>query len=287
MRIVIDLISQQLSLIDAAGFVLKQFHVSTALNGAGERRGSFQTPRGAHVIRAVIGADAPVGAVFRARRPTGEVYSADLAAAHPERDWILTRIIWLSGEVPGFNRLGGVDTMARYIYIHGTPDSEPMGLPASHGCIRMRNADLVALFEMVKPGVEVDIVPPDDADWPVYPVRAEIGSEDWKAWALPGPVSPVANSGCFTVGRTFALWQPQGCCEGMGGLAGGTAWLRVSDQGVWKIDRLLAVLVDEARALGWCHLDVIALTRPTTHWVPVSEPLASEIGPVRRYRYTL
>ena len=77
--------------------------------------------------------------------PTGEIYSAALAETHPGRDWILTRILWLSGTEPGRNRLGAVDTMRRYVYIHGCPDSEPMGVPLSHGCIRMRNRDVMVV----------------------------------------------------------------------------------------------------------------------------------------------
>ncbi len=123
--------------------------VSTALKGAGECSGSEQTPRGHHVIRAKIGAGAACGAVFRGRRPTGEVWTPDLHEQHPGRDWILSRILWLSGAEPGRNRLGRFDSMRRYIYIHGTPDIEPMGEPRSHGCIRMRNTDIIDLFDRV------------------------------------------------------------------------------------------------------------------------------------------
>lgn len=129
--------------------------VSTALNGVGEQNGSGQTPRGWHQIRACIGDGMPVNTVFRGRRPTGEIYSPALAVQHPQRDWILTRILWLSGSEPGKNRLGQVDSMRRYIYIHGTPDSEPMGEPRSHGCIRMRNDDVITLFSLVTPGLPV------------------------------------------------------------------------------------------------------------------------------------
>lgn len=131
--------------------------MSTARNGAGEASGSFCTPRGRHIIRARIGAGAPIGAAFRGRRPTGEVWTPELAAANPGRDWILTRILWLSGTEPGFNRLGEVDSMRRYIYIHGTPDTEPMGVPLSIGCVRMRNRDVAELFELVPAGTKVDI----------------------------------------------------------------------------------------------------------------------------------
>jgi hypothetical protein len=135
----------------------KTYLVSTSKHGAGEVRGSFKTPLGRHVVRAKIGAGAPLNAVFRGRRPTGEIYSPELALAHPERDWILTRILWLSGTEIGRNRFGLVDTMRRYIYIHGTPDTEPLGVPGSIGCIRMANRDIVELFDLVEAGTTVDI----------------------------------------------------------------------------------------------------------------------------------
>lgn len=158
MRVEISIAEQVLRLFDDAGELLAAYPVSTAARGVGEQRGSYCTPRGRHLVRARIGAGQPLNAVFKGRRPTGEVYSAELAAQHPERDWILSRILWLSGCEVGFNRLGECDTMRRYIYIHGAPDEGPFGQPASHGCIRMRNADIVALFEQVPVGTPVDIV---------------------------------------------------------------------------------------------------------------------------------
>jgi len=133
------------------------FVVSTARKGPGERFGSEQTPRGWHVIRARIGAGMPPGTVFVGRRPTGEIYTPELAAAQPERDWILTRILWLSGLEPGRNRLGDVDTMRRFIYIHGCPDEDPLGIPGSHGCIKMRNHDVIRVFDAVPVGTRVRI----------------------------------------------------------------------------------------------------------------------------------
>jgi len=135
--------------------VVEEWPISTALAGPGNQQGSEQTPLGLHRIRAKIGAGQPINAVFVGRRPTGEVYGAALAKQFPARDWILTRILWLSGLELGRNRLANVDTMQRYIYIHGCPDSLPMGMPLSHGCIRMQNQDLLALFELVKPGTKV------------------------------------------------------------------------------------------------------------------------------------
>ncbi|MCP5143861.1 MAG: L,D-transpeptidase [Gammaproteobacteria bacterium] len=137
----------------------RRYTVSTAANGAGETMGSECTPRGLHRIADCIGADAPVNAVFVARQLTGEIYTPSLKAADPTRDFILTRILRLAGCEPGRNCGGQVDSFARYIYIHGTPDDEPMGVPRSHGCIRMRNADIVDLFAQVGEGVPVHIHP--------------------------------------------------------------------------------------------------------------------------------
>lgn len=150
--------SQILHLLGDDGTLIRRYLVSTSARGVGERNGSLQTPRGRHVIRAKIGAGLPVNSVLVRRRPTGEIYTPELGAQHPGRDWILTRILWLSGCEPGFNRLGEVDTMRRYIYIHGCPDSAPMGTPRSIGCVRMHNDDLLDLFEHVPVGTPVDIL---------------------------------------------------------------------------------------------------------------------------------
>lgn len=131
------------------------YAVSTAANGPGEQQGSGCTPRGSHRIRARIGAGLPAGAVLVGRRFSGEIWTPELAANFPERDWILSRILWLCGNEPGRNRLARVDSMRRFIYIHGTPDDQPMGVPLSHGCVRMRNADVMELFDLVKVGCPV------------------------------------------------------------------------------------------------------------------------------------
>ena len=158
MKIIVHIPTQMLELFDDTGKLLRRYAVSTAKNGVGEISGSFCTPRGKHIIRARIGAGQPENAVFVSRRPTGEIYSPQLGAQFPDRDWILTRILWLSGCELGFNRLGKCDTMRRYIYIHGTPDSVQMGIPGSHGCIRMRNADMIELFDSVSAGTKVEII---------------------------------------------------------------------------------------------------------------------------------
>lgn len=153
----ISIPEQTLTLRDDAGRVVREYPVSTSRIGPGERSGSFCTPRGRHIVRAKIGAGAPVNTVFVGRRPTGELYTAELGERFPDRDWILTRILWLSGCEPGFNRLGAVDTMRRFIYIHGSPDTFEMGKPGSIGCVRMRNADIVDLFDRVEAGTPVEI----------------------------------------------------------------------------------------------------------------------------------
>ncbi|MGB5082111.1 MAG: L,D-transpeptidase [Burkholderiales bacterium] len=156
-RIEISLPGQSLVLVSDEGKELKRYSVSTSRNGAGEVRGSLCTPRGEHIVRAKIGAGRPVNTVFVRRRPTGEVWTPELGERFPGRDWILTRILWLSGCEVGKNRLGEVDTMRRHIYIHGSPDTAEMGKPGSIGCIRMRNRDVVELFEWVPAGAAVQI----------------------------------------------------------------------------------------------------------------------------------
>jgi len=153
-RIQVDIGQQRLCLVDGAK-TLANFSISSAVKGVGQQRDSGCTPLGLHRIRAKIGAGCAVNTVFVGRRPTGEIYSPELGIRYPERDWILSRILWLSGCEPGINRLGDCDSMQRYIYIHGTPDTEPMGQPLSHGCIRMRNDELIWLFDRVKLGTQV------------------------------------------------------------------------------------------------------------------------------------
>ena len=152
----INLRTQHLDLLED-DIVLLTYPISTATNGGGERVGSEKTPRGLHEVRELIGHGRPSGAIFVARQWTGEVCTPELQAGNPERDWMLSRLIWLAGLEVGKNCGGDVDTFARYIYIHGTPDSEPVGEPHSHGCIRMRNADVIALFDVVDTGTLVRI----------------------------------------------------------------------------------------------------------------------------------
>jgi lipoprotein-anchoring transpeptidase ErfK/SrfK len=150
----VDIIRQQLIAWQDRS-PLADWPVSTALAGAGQREGSGQTPLGWHYVRAAIGNGQPVGTVYRGRRPTGEHFTPELAAAHPERDWILTRILWLCGLERGVNRGGTVDSQRRYIYLHGTPPGEPMGVPRSHGCIRLRDEALLEVVSLAPPGTPV------------------------------------------------------------------------------------------------------------------------------------
>ena len=155
-RIEISIPEQSLALLEN-GQEVARYAVSTSRNGAGEKQGSFCTPRGEHIVRAKIGAGQPVNTVFVRRRSTGEIWTPELAGRFPGRDWILTRILWLSGCEPGKNRMGDVDTMRRYIYIHGSPDPFEMGKPGSIGCVRMHNRDILELFELVPAGTQVSI----------------------------------------------------------------------------------------------------------------------------------
>jgi len=158
MRIEISIKHQTLTLFDNFGGVKAKYSISTAANGAGCKKNSGCTPLGQHIIRAKIGAGAAPNTIFVGRRPTGEICSPELMVEFPERDWILTRILWLSGMEIGKNRLGNVDTMQRYVYIHGTPDSTEMGKIGSHGCVRMRNSEIIELFDLVEVGTSVVIV---------------------------------------------------------------------------------------------------------------------------------
>lgn len=174
MDIFISLPAQTLELYEA-GLLLQRYSVSTAENGAGEQNGSYCTPRGKHIIRAKIGAGCPENTVFVGRRLTGEIWSQDLSKQFPGRDWILTRILWLSGLESGFNRRGSVDTMRRYIYLHGSPDIVPMGIAGSIGCIRMRNRDIIELFDRVRPYTQVNLgdYRIECGDWPSANAQAK------------------------------------------------------------------------------------------------------------------
>lgn len=156
MRVVISIAKQELTFFQADNKI-KTYQISTAKNGIGCQKNSAKTPIGKHIVRAMIGENEPINSVFIGRRKTNEIYTEKLGKTNPNRDWILSRIVWLSGLEKGKNRLGNVDSMQRYIYIHGTPDSKPMGIANSHGCIRMRNLDIIELFALITVGTIVDI----------------------------------------------------------------------------------------------------------------------------------
>lgn len=156
MQILISIQEQELTLRDGNNMLL-HCPISTSAQGTGNTMGSYRTPLGLHRVRAKIGTNLPAGAVLVGRRWTGEIYNPDLAKQHPRRDWILSRILWLCGCQAGYNRFGRVDTMRRYIYIHGAPDDTPFGTPTSHGCIRLANQHMIALYDLVPVGARVTI----------------------------------------------------------------------------------------------------------------------------------
>ena len=155
-HLLVDVAAQRLMIMQQ-GRILEDFPVSTAVNGVGQSAGSGCTPCGLHRIRIKIGASCPKNTVFMGRRPTGEIYTPELAIRYPDRDWILTRILWLTGREFGKNRGQGVDSLHRFIYIHGCPDEQPLGVPRSHGCIRMANDDIIKVFDLAEKGALVDI----------------------------------------------------------------------------------------------------------------------------------
>lgn len=156
LRIEVSVARQELALRGADGR-RRAWPVSTSRHGCGQRLDSHQTPLGRHCVRAKIGDGLPAGSVLVGRRPTGEVKAAADLAPGEERDWITSRILWLSGLEPGFNRLGAVDSMQRYIYIHGTPHEAQLGRPGSIGCVRMGDEAVIELYRLVPAGTLVEI----------------------------------------------------------------------------------------------------------------------------------
>jgi predicted GNAT family N-acyltransferase/lipoprotein-anchoring transpeptidase ErfK/SrfK len=257
MRIYLD--RQRLELADADRIVAT-YPVSTARNGPGERHGSYCTPRGLHVVRAKVGAGCPANTVFVRRRPTGEIWTPELASRYPGRDWMLTRILWLSGRERGFNRGGGVDSLRRKIYIHGTGEESTLGSAASRGCIRMSNADVVALFDRVAPGTEVDIVESSAAP---FRVRIAEWSRDGAAiqhirhevfvreQGLPQALAADASDpACLHV----AARDEEGAVIGCGRVLADGSIGRIAVERGWRGrgvgDAMVARLIDVAAAAG-------------------------------------
>jgi predicted GNAT family N-acyltransferase len=268
MRIQIRLDRQELDLYGADGALIRRYSVSTARNGSGEMSGSGCTPRGRHIIRAIIGRGAALGTAFKGRRPTGEIWSPALAAANPEKDWILSRILWLSGLEPGKNRLGALDSMRRYIYIHGTGDDQPMGVPLSIGCIRMRDREMVELAELVLAGTPVNILehaPPEleILDWPAarplaLPLRLAIFV------AEQGVPLEMEEDGADPVSRHAALRNAAGEVIATGRLLSdghiGRLAVRRDRRGQGLGARVLTALLAEAARLGMDRLILHAQT---------------------------
>ncbi len=282
MRIRIGIPAQSLELRDDAGMLLRRYSVSTAKNGAGEQQGSFRTPRGKHVIRAKIGAGRRENTVFVRRRPTGEVWSPTFGAANPDRDWILTRILWLSGREPGFNRRGEVDTMRRYIYLHGSPDTVAMGAPGSIGCVRMRNRDIVELFDLVPPYTPVDIVEfsVDTGQWNAQAeaarsVRTAVFLDEQK---VPPDMEWDEHD---AVSLHVVARDPSGLAIGTGRLLADGHIGRMAVLPAWRGKgagrALLETLMDEARARGLAHLALHAQTAAAAFYTRFGFEPAGEV----------
>jgi len=266
MRIWISIKSQSLELYGDNEILLRRHEVSTSNHGAGEQKDSYRTPRGRHLVRAKIGAGAPENTVFVRRRPTGEIWSPALAKRFPGRDWILTRILWLSGREPGFNRLGDVDTMRRFIYLHGSPDGVPMGTPGSIGCVRMRNRDIIELFDLVSPYTPVDIVEygVEDGDWPTLgplagPVRENVFVKE------QGVPADMEYDGADALSRHVLARGPGGEAIGTGRLLPDGHIGRVAIAPEWRGKGVGTALMSRLIELaGDRGLDQLALNAQTT-----------------------
>ena len=157
MEIEISITNQELILRDDSG-VIKTYKISTSKFGEGSTENSFKTPLGKHEIKKMIGKDVIIGGRFIGRVYTGEVFPIySDQEIYVKEDVVQSRILWLSGLEDNINKGIGVDSFARYIYIHGTPEEWLLGSKASKGCIRMSNKDVIELFEKVHEGMIVNI----------------------------------------------------------------------------------------------------------------------------------
>jgi len=268
MRIAVYLDRQRLELIDDQGIPVASYVVSTARNGAGERYGSYCTPRGLHIVRAKVGAGCAPNTVFVRRRPTGEIWTPQLAREHPARDWMLTRILWLSGRESGFNRGGKVDSLRRKIYIHGAGDDGSLGVPSSHGCVRLSNADVIALYDRVNMGTAVDIVEDGAQPFTVRIVRWE--AERARLESLRIEVFVVEQQVPFElefddddpVCRHALALDTDGRAIGCARLLGDASIGRVAVLSAWRGrgvgGAMLARLMDVARYAGFEHVGLNA-----------------------------
>ncbi len=160
--LVVDPDSQRLFLV-RNNRIEATYPVSTSLNGLGNQDGSYQTPTGAHRICEKYGENSPIGTIFRARKDTDRIAHIYTDNTDSPEDYVTTRILRLEGMEPGVNKGKGIDSYHRFIYIHGTPEEGLIGTPASHGCIRMKNADVIALFDAIPIGTLVEIIAPAGA----------------------------------------------------------------------------------------------------------------------------
>ncbi|HTH94949.1 MAG TPA: GNAT family N-acetyltransferase [Rhodocyclaceae bacterium] len=290
----ISLPAQTLELISNDGTLVRRYPVSTAKNGAGEMRGSYCTPTGHHIVRAKIGDGMPIRTVFVGRRPTGEIWTPELHASEPGRDWMLTRILWLSGTERGINRLGRVDTMRRYIYIHGSADTAVMGIPGSHGCIRMHNEDVLELFDLVDAGTPVNIVQfsVEDSNWSelqssAKPVREAVFVQEqqvprdmeWDGHDAPSRHVIARNAAGFPIGTGRLL--PDGH---IGRMAVLPDW-RHHDVGSAIFERLLQLAKANRMSKLELHAQVHAEGFYTRYGFAVEGPQFMEAG-IRHVRMT-
>lgn len=156
--VIVDVSEQQLSLY-REGRRVGDWPVSTSQYGVGNQQNSLRTPLGVHRVARMIGADAPVGTLFEARRNTGRTVTILKDDRPADGDYVTTRILWLEGLEPGVNKGAGIDSFQRYIYIHGTAEEGRIGRPASHGCVRMGNQAVIELFDRIQEGTLVEIRP--------------------------------------------------------------------------------------------------------------------------------
>lgn len=138
--------------------VVATYPISSSAKGVGSEAGSDKTPLGIHRVAQKFGAGAPAGTIFKGRVNTGRRAEIITEAKSINTDDVTTRILWLDGMEHGLNKGGNVDSKSRYIYIHGTPEEGLIGTPASHGCIRMKNDDVAALYELIDEGCFVVIM---------------------------------------------------------------------------------------------------------------------------------
>lgn len=287
-RLIIDIKTQILHLMHDAQ-TIASYSISTSNKGVGEIEGSFMTPRGRHRICAKIGADLPLGAVLVGREWTGEVYDEALAARHPERDWILTRILWLSGMQPYVNYSGVVDTQQRYIYLHGCPDTAPMGEPHSIGCIRMRNKDMIQLFEQVLSDTEVVIV----EDMMLPPLQNRVLREiDQKALVML-EMKKIDQLPLYTTNRAikseaecfYVIWDHWGETA---------AFCRLRLEGVVDnvclrdfslLPDLMNAVLTRALALGWLELRVMVKVAQLNHFTALNFQAIGDLFEMGNERY--